>query len=458
MTNQRIYMTAELRLIAILVLAAACTTPNKNRRPDAGPECTANQALRCDGSNLVRCNAEGDGEVSEACTVGCNSSELRCGDTFPISWCTGNLLSGDVDGDGARDLICHYATGTTPGQVDVAFSTLGSTKIRATASQAISWCVASEQPPKTKLYIGDFDGDRRADLLCHDFATGEDRIKYSSGNTSEPFGAVWSSDAAPTPYRYKWCVNDRTPSIQEIVVGDFNGDGRSDLVCQNWLPRLPGYVPRMGVLIAQADGSQRFDARPERDAPQGPNMQVNSGSWDYCYDQGTHGTRNISWRNTLLAGDVDRDGKDDLICHRPSDGAVWVAFSDFGKSLGPTYFGELRPPNLVSWCMPFDATGNYLATFSVGDVNNDQAADVSCHDFSNGITKVTLGHLTRSGTCGPSSSFSCAADWTRQASTCQPIGSVQPTVLWTDLDGDKRADFVCHRSDGSTSVEFHPLP
>lgn len=457
-------MLAGLRTTtALLLLVTACTVANKHRRPDAGDDasvsCMANQALRCDGANLISCNADGDAEVSEGCAVGCDASALQCGDTYPISWCTGNLLAGDVDGDGANDLICHYPSGSTPGRVDVAFSTLGGSKIRATSSQAMSWCVATEQVPKTELYVGDFDGNHRSDLLCHDFATGEDRIAFSTGDSAAPFGDVWSSTSASTPHPYNWCVNDRTPSIQEITVGDFNGDGRSDLACQNWLPHGGAYTPRMGVLIAEADSAQRFDARPERDAPVGPNMQINSGTWDWCYDAGVRGTRNIPWHDTLLASDVDRDGKDDLICHRPTDGAKFVAFSTYERvNAGSVYFQDPWP-GFTGWCTPFDVAGNFVATFFAHDLDGDAVADFGCHDFSNGLTYFMRGHSqTRRGTCGPDAPFDCATNWTRQVPTCQPIGSSQPTVLWTDLDGDKRADFVCHRNDGSTSVEFHPLP
>jgi hypothetical protein len=48
-----------------------------------GPFCVANRALRCDGSNLVRCNAEGTAEVQETCALGCSSTTVRCNDVNP---------------------------------------------------------------------------------------------------------------------------------------------------------------------------------------------------------------------------------------------------------------------------------------------------------------------------------------------------------------------------------------
>ncbi len=48
--------------------------------PEGGGGCEAGAALRCDGTNLIRCNADGTAEVSEPCALGCNSAALRCGD------------------------------------------------------------------------------------------------------------------------------------------------------------------------------------------------------------------------------------------------------------------------------------------------------------------------------------------------------------------------------------------
>lgn len=73
---------------ALLVAAfAACTTANPNyHKPHndagadgAGGNCESGAALRCDGTNLIRCNADGTGEVSEPCSpLGCNAAKLSC--------------------------------------------------------------------------------------------------------------------------------------------------------------------------------------------------------------------------------------------------------------------------------------------------------------------------------------------------------------------------------------------
>src|SRR3954469_16559254 len=45
--------------------------------------CTANQSLRCDGDGLVRCNSDGTGEMTEACSLGCRASPLHCNEIDP---------------------------------------------------------------------------------------------------------------------------------------------------------------------------------------------------------------------------------------------------------------------------------------------------------------------------------------------------------------------------------------
>jgi len=52
---------------------------------DSGPGqvCTPNKALRCDGANLVSCNADGSAEASASCPLGCDMTGVRCFDVAP---------------------------------------------------------------------------------------------------------------------------------------------------------------------------------------------------------------------------------------------------------------------------------------------------------------------------------------------------------------------------------------
>jgi hypothetical protein len=77
-----------------LVQVAACITwvvgCGFPRPADVGDDgglsnsiCTANQAVRCESSELVQCNGDGTAEVSENCPLDCSATSLRCNDLDP---------------------------------------------------------------------------------------------------------------------------------------------------------------------------------------------------------------------------------------------------------------------------------------------------------------------------------------------------------------------------------------
>jgi hypothetical protein len=81
----------------------------------------------------------------------------------------------------------------------------------------MGWCRA----PGVQLHVGDFNGDGLDDMLCHNTTTGYKWIalaKAGGGFT----GTDWQRNMG-------WC---RAPGVQ-LQVGDFNGDGRDDMLCHN---------------------------------------------------------------------------------------------------------------------------------------------------------------------------------------------------------------------------------
>jgi len=71
----------------------------------SGQVCAPSKALRCDGNNLVGCNGDGTGEVSETCALGCHGTEARCNDVAPSNGLAPylDMTSGEAD----------FALGTT---------------------------------------------------------------------------------------------------------------------------------------------------------------------------------------------------------------------------------------------------------------------------------------------------------------------------------------------------------
>jgi len=266
-------------------------------------------------------------------------------------WCAGEQQfgTGDFDGDGKTDLYCHDSSGN----VWIALS-LGTSAPSGAGGfywgglwnvNSSPWCAGEQQ-----FGTGDFDGDGKTDLYCHD-SSGNVWIALSLG-TSAPSGAggfywggLWNVNSSP------WCAGE-----QQFGTGDFDGDGKTDLYCHD---------SSDNVWIALSLGTS---------APSGAGgfywgglWNVNSSPW--CAGEQQFGT-----------GDFDGDGKTDLYCH-DSSGNVWVTLS-LGTSApsgaGGFYWGGLWNVNGSSWCSGPRQSG-------AGDFNGDRKSDLYCHDSSGNI-------------------------------------------------------------------------
>lgn len=61
--------------------------------------CRANQPLRCEGNELVHCNADGTAELTESCAFGCSPSETRCASIDPSNGLTRYLDTATTEPD-----------------------------------------------------------------------------------------------------------------------------------------------------------------------------------------------------------------------------------------------------------------------------------------------------------------------------------------------------------------------
>ena len=73
-------------------------------------------------------------------------------------------------------------------------------------------------PSRHAIGTGDFNGDRKADILFHN-TTGQVAIWLMNG-------------PPPPPHRF----GETVPELARAGTGDFNGDGNSDILCQNTQP------------------------------------------------------------------------------------------------------------------------------------------------------------------------------------------------------------------------------
>lgn len=242
------------------------------------------------------------------------------------SWCGwegARVFKGDFNRDGRTDLLCHdVATGKKWIDYADASGRFGGTDW----STSLVWC-ASES---ARLLLGDVNDDGGTDLICHDTVTGHQSWDYVS--TSGVFGGTnWAGD-----------VDYCTAPTARLYVGDFNGDGADDLLCHD-------AFSGMRSIDYSGDGTHAVD-------------WVSSNGW--C-NTGT---------TQLLVGDFNADGRDDLLCHDTVSGSMWI---DYASVL----FGRLEGTNFQktgAWC------SNDRGRLRVGDVNLDGRADLLCHDIIDG--------------------------------------------------------------------------
>lgn len=314
------------------------------------------------------------------------------GDDFFLSsrlFCAGagdKLLTGDFNGDGRGDLLCNYANGVM--SVDLS-NTNGEFWSSEWTLTTRNFCLASGD----KLYVGDFNGDGRDDLLCNG-ANGTMSVDLS--NTS---GEFWSSE---------WTLANRNFCLgagDKMVVGNFDHLGGSDIAC------------------AAANGTLSVDYA-------NATGQFLGADWSLV-------GRNFCTASTdvLLAGNFDGTNGDDLLCNSVN-GTMSV---DLGNANGEFYSSEWTLATR-NYCNP--ALGNKL---SVGDFNADGRDDIMCN--TNGNLTVDLAN---------NSGEFWSSEWVfANRSFCTMTGG---KYVVGDFDGDGGTDLACVGASGSLGVDRVKVP
>jgi hypothetical protein len=233
-------------------------------------------------------------------------------------------------------------------------------------------------------YVGDFDGDGRSDIITftrqNPNAVGDVYVALSNGSRFvDRNGTADSSD--------KWHDWFAISTDEQVVIGDFDGDGKDDIA--TWLARTT---------------RQAYVA-----------LSIGTGM-----TKETVWTESIGFdpSDVLLAGDANGDGRDDLICFARRLGRVYVALSTGTSFAAPALWH--------SWFA--------VSVFErprVADVNGDGRADIVTFATDNpaarGDVYVALSDGAR---------FGDNAKW-------HDWFAVQPSeqVRIGDRDGDGRDDF-----------------
>ena len=251
--------------------------------------------------------------------------------------------------------------------------------------------------PLETPYVGDFNGDGKSDIITftrqNPLAVGDVYVALSDGTKFGPAA--------------KWHDFFAIDTSEQVVIGDYDGDGKDDI--GTWL----GATSRQ-FYVALSQGTGMGPASLWLD-------RIGSDATDQ-----------------IFAGDANGDGREDLICFSRKEGKVYVALSDSAGFPSPGM--RFLPPTI--W-HPFFAVSTYERP-RVADLNGDGKVDIvtfatdSPTAFGDVYVALSNGTAFR------------AADGSPNADKWHDFFAIRQTeeVRIGDLNGDRRDDFFT----------FLPLP
>ena len=357
--------TVTLKHLCLLLLVAHIVCPTMR--------CDAAGDFNGDGKDdiitFLRDSEEGDGrgDVYVALSTG---NSFGGGQRWHEDFCVGFQIPGvgDFNGDGRDDVIAfnrNAFAASNRGNVFVTLSTgssFGSVQLWHSF-----FCINTEIPA-----IGDFNGDGKDDIatFTRNASSGDVFVSLSTGSGFSGTGVKW----------HNWfCINSEIP-----LVGDFDGDGRDDIV--SFARETYSGDGRGDVYVALSNGSG-FSG-----------MGVKWHEFFCIHNE------------IPVVGDFNGDGKDDIAAFSRSGstrGNIYVALST-GHSFAGT--GQV-------W-KDWSGAVNYIP--DTGDFNGDGKDDFACflhmvhtgsyYDDWTGDAEVALSDGTKLGTTNLWNGWFCIND------------------------------------------------
>ena len=246
----------------------------------------------------------------------------------------------DFNGDGHSDVLLQN---TADGHGEYYTWELNGTGALA-GFGAVGWTPPSDANNNWVFAgTGDFNGDGKSDILLENTATGHGEcFIWELNGTGALVGSGLVGWTPPSDANNNWLVKG---------TGDFNGDGNSDILLQNTADGHGEYfiweMNGTGALV----GSGTVGWTPPSDA---------DNKWVFA-----------------ATGDFNGDGKSDILLQNTAAGHGEYYVWELDGTKAPVDSG------VVGWTPPIDANNNWVFA-ATGDFNGDGKSDILLHNTAAG--------------------------------------------------------------------------
>ena len=267
------------------------------------------------------------------------------------------ILTGDFNGDGKTD-IAHTRSGCSKWYVSLA-NTDSNGFVTEEWPTGPYYAVDNNYDGHEEVLTGDFNGDGKTDIAHSRSQWGMWRVSVSKGTNFVT--EDWSTDP-------QWAIVNRPDGHERIIVGDFNGDGRTDIAHAR---------TQWGTWrVAWSTGSNLVT----EDWPTSPYWALDNGADGY---------------ESVISGDFTGDGKTDIAHSRKGWTAWRVSYDqtaqipdllkEIRNSIGGTTKVEYKPSTrYINTLMPF----SLQTLYSIETDDGQDTSSKSVYEYAGGYLHI----------------------------------------------------------------------
>ena len=393
---------------------------------------------------------DGESKNISICGTGIVTENLKTLDWTTNSWALDwrpdgheQVITGDFNGDGIKD-VAHSRSRWGAWRVSLSTGSGFNTQDWSTSPY---WSIDWRPDGHEEIVTGDFNGDGKTDVANSRSRWGSWRVSLSTGS-----GFI-TQDWSTNPY---WSIDWRPDGHEQIVTGDFNGDGKTDIAhsrsrwgswrvslstgsgftTQDWSTNSWAIDWRPDnheeVITGDFNGDGKTDIAHSRSRWGDWRVSLSTGSGFITQNWSTSPYWTIDWRpdghEEIVTGDFNGDGKTD-IAHSRSQWGAWRVSLSTGSGF------NTQDWSTGSWAIDLRADGHEKIV--VADFNGDKKSDIAHTRSQWGSWKVSLSQNNSFVTQEWYTNPFWAVDWLRDN---------HEEVIVGDFTGDGLADFAHSRS------------